>query len=143
MSIKVLEHFANTRRFHTTETHKNKQKVGQKKRRQKSGKKTAKTIEKIIEKESEKEAQQIVDMKAIANDLALSIIEANRQLDLYLDFKEDEIKKGLIDTRKVQQLTSALKNLNDILSDRKEDDNTTESLADSIQKAYENRVGDE
>ena len=51
---------------------------------QKEFKKGSKTIEKVIEKESEKEAQQIVDIKSIANDLALNIIKANSQLETYM-----------------------------------------------------------
>ncbi len=85
-----------------------------------------KTIEKVIEKESEKEAQQIVDIKSIANDLALNIIKANTELNLYID-NEGKNKKGLIDKKGLKQLTSALKDLNDILnSGQNEKDNQKE-----------------
>ena len=50
----------------------------------KEERKSTKVIEKVIEKESEKEAQKIVDIKAIATDLALNIIKANSQLEKYI-----------------------------------------------------------
>lgn len=115
------------------------------KKRQKEDKKATKTIEKTIEKESEKEAQQIVDIKSIANDLALNIIKANSQLETYMvkskkktkkvkyDYKSmkpkeenieehEEIEKmqGIIDRQGIKMLASALKDLNDILADKKE-----------------------
>lgn len=117
------------------------------KKRQKEDKKATKTIEKVTEKEAEKEAQQIVDIKSIANDLALNIIKANSQLETYIvknkkktkkvkyDYKvskpkEEEIieeeqidtMEGIIDRQAVKQLASALKDLNEILTDKKEND---------------------
>lgn len=123
------------------------------KKRQKEDKKATKTIEKTIEKESEKEAQQIVDLKSIANDLALNIIKANSQLETYIvkskkktktvkydynagkpqletiEEKEDiETRDGIIDRQGLKQLTSALKDLNDILVNK--DDNNKEDKID-------------
>ena len=117
------------------------------KKEEKEEKKSSKTIEKTIEKESEKEAQQIVDIKSIANDLALNIIKANNQLETYIiknkkktkkvkyDYKvskpseeeiteneEIETMEGIIDRQGVKQLASALKDLNEILTDKKEND---------------------
>jgi hypothetical protein len=133
---------------------------------QKSDKKVTKTIEKVIEKESEKEAQQIVDIKAIANDLALKVIESRKELNMHIarnkkktktveyDYmcnkpsketieEKEEIKSyiDIIDRQGLKQLTSALKDLNDILTDKKENGNDNQSLADAIQKAYETKVG--
>lgn len=113
----------------------------------KEDKKSTKTIEKTIEKESEKEAQQIVDIKSIANDLALNIIKANRQLETYIvknkrktkkvkyDYKVSkpseeetteeeslECMEGIIDRQGLKMLASALKDLNEILTDKKEND---------------------
>ena len=87
----------------------------------KEDKKSTKTIEKTIEKESEKEAQQIVDIKSIANDLALNILKANKEANLYIDLKGNK-QKGLIDKKGLKQLTSALKDLKEILTDKKEND---------------------
>lgn len=110
------------------------------KKHQKDIKKTSKTIKKTIEKESEKEAQQIVDIKSIAKDLALNIMKANSQLETYIvknkkktkkvkyDYKvskpseeeiieneEIETAEGIIDRQGLKMLTSALKDLNEII----------------------------
>ena len=50
------------------------------KKHQKDIKKTSKTIEKVTEKEAEREAEKIANIKSIANDLALNIEKANKQL---------------------------------------------------------------
>ena len=106
----------------------------------KEDKKSTKTIKKTIEKESEKEAQQIVDIKSIAKDLALNIMKANSQLETYIvknkkktkkvkyDYKvskpseeeiieneEIETAEGIIDRQGLKMLTSALKDLNEII----------------------------
>lgn len=135
------------------------------KKRQKEDKKATKTIEKTIEKESEKEAQQIVDLKSIANDLALNIIKANSQLETYIvknkkkkktvkydyqankpqletiEEKEDiETRDGIIDRQGLKQLASALKDLNDILVNK--DDNSKEDKIDQylskIERVFKN-----
>lgn len=112
----------------------------------KEDKKSTKIIEKVIEKESEKEAQKIVDIKAIATDLALNIIKANSQLEQYIirtkkktkkveydilakkpsyeEINENEnieIGEGIVDKKGLKQLTSALKDLNDILNDKNDE----------------------
>lgn len=136
------------------------------KKHQNGIKKTSKTIEKVTEKESEEDAQKIVDIKTIAKDLALKVIQANTELDRHLakttkktkiveyDYKcnkpsketieeVEEIKDyiSIIDRKGLKELTSALKDLNDILNN-KTDENKGASLADTIQKAYENKNGD-
>ena len=115
------------------------------KKRQKEDRKATKTIEKVTEKEAEKEAQQIVDIKSIANDLALNIIKANSQLETYIvknkkktkkvkyDYKvskpseeeviekeEIETMEGIIDRQGLKMLASALKDLNEIIGESKE-----------------------
>ena len=110
---------------------------------QKEFEKGSKTIKKVIEKESEKEAQQIVNIKSIANDLALNIIKANSQLETYIvkkkkktktvkyDYKvgkpqeektteseELETLNGIVDRQGLKMLASALKDLNEILTDK-------------------------
>ena len=112
----------------------------------KEDKKSTKIVEKVIEKESEKEAQKIVDIKAIATDLALNIIKANSHLEKYLimtkkktkkveydiwakkpskeeiEEEEDiEIGEGIVDKQGLKQLASALKDLNDILNNNNDD----------------------
>lgn len=133
----------------------------------KEDKKSTKTIEKVIEKESEKEAKKIVEVKDVANDLLLKIIQANKELNMHLARNKKKTKKveydyncnkpsketieeneeitsfvDIIDRQGLKQLTSALKDLNDILTNKNENDNTTQSLAETIQKAYESKAGD-
>jgi len=136
------------------------------KKAQKEHEKSTKTIEKTIEKESEKEAQQIVDLKSIANDLALKVIEAQKELNMHLAKNTTKTKKvkydyeckkpkeeiieekekivsyiDIIDRKGLKELTSALKDLNDIINNKQGDNNSTQSLAEAIQKAYESKVG--
>ena len=112
-----------------------------------------------IEKEAEKEAQQIVDIKSIANDLALNIIKANSQLETYLvknkkktkkvkyDYKankpseeeiieneEIETMKGIIDRQGLKMLASALKDLNEIIGNDKEANKETLDKLDEVLK---------
>lgn len=137
---------------------KNKTKGWKNKKVLKEEEKSTKVIEKVLEIESEKEAQQIVDIKSIANDLALKIMEANKQLDTYIvknkkktktikyDYKvgkpetetineneEIETMQGNIDRIGLKQLTSALKDLNDILSN-KEDNNKENKIDQYLSK---------
>lgn len=123
------------------------------KKRQKCDKSATKTIEKVIEKEAEKEAQQIADIKTIANDLALNIIKANSQLETCIvknkkktktveyDYKvskpqketiieneEIETMNGIIDRQGLKMLTSALKDIKEILEDGNRENNEVEDL---------------
>ena len=132
---------------------KNKTKGWKNKKVLKQEEKSTKVIEKVLEKESEKEAQQIVDIKSIANDLALNIIKANKQLEKYIiknkkktktivynqevgkpqkeTINEDEsikVLNGIIDRQGLKMLTSALKDLNDILANN--DNNNKEDKID-------------
>ena len=125
----------------------------------KEEKKSTKTIEKTIEKEAEKEAQQIVDLKTVANDLALNIIKANSQLETYIiknkkktktvkyDYKvskpqeettteKEEIKtmNGIIDRQGLKMLTSALRDLNEIIGDKENTDTETLQKLDEVLK---------
>ena len=122
-------------------------------------KKSEKVIEKVIEKESEKKAQQIANIKSIANDLALNIIKANSQLETYIvknkkktkkvkyDYKvskpseeeitekeEIETMEGIIDRQGLKMLTSALKDLNEIIGENKETNKETLDKLDEVLK---------
>jgi len=127
------------------------------KKAEKEQKKSEKTIEKVIERESEKEAKQIADIKSIANDLALNIMKANSQLETYIvknkkktkkvkyDYKamkpreeetteNEEIKtmEGIIDRNGLKMLTSALRDLKEILEVNKEAEEANISNAKEI-----------
>jgi len=124
----------------------------------KEDKKSTKTIEEVINIEAKKEAKKIADIKDIANDLALNIIRANTQLEQYIvknkkktktveyDYKvskpsketthEDEtieVLEGIIDRQGLKQLTSALKDINDILVDKQEDNKNIEDLTPLVE----------
>ena len=121
----------------------------------------------VIEKESEKEANKIIQVKDVANDLLSKIVQANNELNMHIarnkkktktveynyDMckpskeiidEEEEIKSyiDIIDRKGLKELTSALKDLNDILTNKNEEGNNGQSLAETIQKAYENKAGD-
>ena len=113
------------------------------------------------------EAEKILKIEDVANELLLKISKANDELNKHLaknttktktveyDYRcnkpsketieeKEQIKSyiDIIDRQGLKQLTSALKDLNDILSN-KNGDNNTQSLADVIQKAYESKIGEE
>ena len=129
------------------------------KKGEKEEKKSSKTIEKVIEKEAEKEAQQIINIKSIANDLALNIIKANSQLETYIVKKKKKTKKvrydykvskpseeetteneeietmdGIIDRQGLKMLASALKDLNEIIGENKETNKETLDKLDEVLK---------
>lgn len=144
---KSVSAFLKSKQINTTSGSTKKAVIGWKeKKAQKEHEKSTKIIEKTIEKESEKEAQQIVDLKSIANDLALNIIKANSQLETYIvkkkkktktvkyDYKamkpseektteneEIETMNGIIDRQGLKMLASALKDISEVLIDKKED----------------------
>lgn len=114
----------------------------------KEDKKSTKTIEKVIEKESEREADKIIQVKDVANDLLAKIAQANNELDKHIvtnktktkaveyDYKCNKPKKetieekeqktsfiDIIDRKGLKELTSALKDLNDILGNEHQDNN--------------------
>lgn len=129
--------------------------------------KSNKIVEKVIEKQSEKEANKIIQVKDVANDLLSKIVQANDELNMHIarnkkktktveyDYKcnkpsketineEEEIKSyiDIIDRKGLKELTSALKDLNDILTNKNEEGNNGQTLAETIQKAYEGKAGD-
>lgn len=133
----------------------------------KEDKKSTKVIEKVLEKESEKEANKIIQVKDVANDLLSKIVQANNELNKHLAKHKTKVKAvvydkktskpskevvteqeeindyiSIIDRKGLKELTSALKDINDILTNKNEEGNNGQSLAETIQKAYENKAGD-
>lgn len=129
--------------------------------------KSNKIVEKVIEKQSEKEANEIIQVKDVANDLLSKIVQANNELNKHLakhktkvktvvyDKKtskpskeiiteQEEVKDyiSIIDRKGLKELTSALKDLNDILTNKSKEENNVQSLAETIQQAYESKAGD-
>lgn len=134
--------------------------------------KTSKTIEIVTEKESKKDAKKIIQVKDVANDLLAKIVQANSELNMHLarnkkktktveyDYKSNKPKKetiqedeeiksymDIIDRKGLKGLTSALKDISDILNvqtnDGKENDleNAKEVLI-KIREVTENATDD-
>lgn len=122
----------------------------------KEQRKSNKTVEKVIEKQSEKEAQQIADIKSIANELALNVLKANTELNKHIaksktktktvtydpkalkpskevTKEQEEVNEyiSIIDRQGLKMLASALKDLNEILANKKEND--TNNINQNIQ----------
>ena len=125
----------------------------------KEDKKSTKIIEKVIEKESEKEADKIIKVQDVANDLLAKIVQANNELNMHLarnkkktktveyDYKcnkpkketideQEEIKSyvDIIDRQGLKMLSSALKDLNEIIGDNKETNEETLKKLDDVLK---------
>ncbi len=139
-SYKSVSSFLKERGINNNSYARNNTKGWKEKKRQNTDKKVTKTIEKVTEKESEKEAEKIIQIKDVANDLLKKVLEANNELNIHLatnkvktktveyDYavkkpkketieEKEEIKSytDIIDKKALKELTSALKNLNDIL----------------------------
>ena len=129
------------------------------KKRQKEDEKATKVVEKTIEKESEKESSQIVQIKDVANDLLTKIVKANEELNMHLTRnkkklraikydtrtnkpskeivqEEEEIKSyiDIIDRKGLKMLSSALKDLNEIIGENKETNKETLEKLDEVLK---------
>lgn len=133
------------------------------KKQQKETLKTSKIVEKVIEKEANKEANKIVSTKDTATKLLEKINESMEELNKYLakntrktktieynvqvgkPSKEiidetEELREviSLIDRSGLKQLTSALKDVNDVLNGGN-DPNASNSFAKSIEEAWSKR----
>ena len=91
------------------------------KKRQKEDKKATKTIEKIIEKQSNEDANTIVKINDVANELLKRVMEATEELNIHVDMFGNQ-HKGIIDRSDIKKLTSALKDLKDIIPQKQEDE---------------------
>lgn len=80
-----------------------------------------KTIEKVIEKESERDAKTIVKLNDVAEELLKKVMEATSQLNIHVDMFGNQ-HPGIIDRSDIKKLTSALKDLKDIIPPKQEDE---------------------
>lgn len=137
---KSVSQFIKSKKIPYNGTTKSKTKGWKEKKRLKQDQKTTKTIEKVIEKQAEKEANELVNIKTTAELLLLKINDSILELDRYtaktskktkkvtFDYKVNKPKeevtteetsigeyKAIIDRLGLKNLTSALKDLNDIL----------------------------
>lgn len=158
---KSVSQFIKSKKMPYNGTTKTKTKGWSEEKRLKQDQKTTKVIEKVIEKESEAEAQKIVDVKDVAQELLNKIIVANSELNMHLarnkkktkiveyDYdcnkpskevvdEKEEITSyiDIIDRQGLKQLTSALKDLSEILnpknSDGENDNNEDNSFVTAL-----------
>ena len=154
---KSVSQFIKSKEIPYNGTTKSKTKGWTDKKRLKQDQKATKIIEKVIEKESEKEANKIVQVKDVANDLLAKIVQANNELNMHLarnkkktktveyDYKcnkpsketideVEEIKSyiDIIDRKGLKELTSALKDINDILEPKQDEDENDNSFIEAL-----------
>ncbi len=91
------------------------------KKRQKEDKKKTKTVEKVIEKQSTEDAKTIVKLNDVAEELLKKVMEATNQLNIHVDMFGNK-HTSIIDRNDVKKLTSALKDLKDIIPQKQEDE---------------------
>lgn len=84
----------------------------------KEERKSTKIIEKVIEKQSEKEANEIVSVSDVANKLLNKIMSASDELDTNNDMFGNTYKSAILNRSDLKKLTSALKDLDDILKNK-------------------------
>lgn len=134
------------------------------KKRENREKRKIKTIEEVTKKKSKEDAKKILKIGDVAEKLLSNILKATEQLEEYMVSDEQRYKsvkrdkdgkyveiiqskkqltkqKGLIDRKGIKELTSALRDIKEITSDSNGNEGS-QSLADAIQEAYENKVGD-
>lgn len=94
----------------------------------KERKKSSRTVEKVIEKQSDIDSDQIVKVNDVANKLLSKIMNATDELNTNMDMFGNT-HTGIINRADIKKLTSALKDINDILSsyDSDEIEDTTET----------------
>lgn len=96
------------------------------KKEKKEIQKSNKVVEKVIEKQAEKEANEIVSVNHVADKLLRKILEATDEINIKTDmFGNDYV--GIVDRADLKKLTSALKDIDDILKN-KNDSNDIEDL---------------
>ena len=87
------------------------------KKQDKQDKINTKTIQKVIEKQSEKEANEIVGVSEVAKELLKKVLEATNELNTQVDMFGNT-RDSIIDRSDLKKLTSALKDLDDILKNK-------------------------
>lgn len=91
------------------------------KKKQKEDRKATKTIEKVIEKQSEKNSEVVIKLNDVAEELLTKVMEATKELDKHIDMFGN-VHKGIIDRSDIKKLTSALKDLKDIIPAKPEEE---------------------
>lgn len=105
------------------------------KKRQKQDKSKTKTIEKVIEKEAEKEAEKIVTVNSVAEKLLNQILNATEELNKNVDMFGNLHENAIVNRADIKKLTSALKDLNDIL-DNQEKGKSDNSYIETLEEVW-------
>lgn len=112
-----------------------------KKKRQKQDKIETKTLEKIIEKQSSEDAKTVVKINDVANNLLNKLNKATEQLNIHVDMFGNQ-HVGIIDRSDIKKLTSALKDLKDIIpqkSEDEEDNSFVEALNGKVEEIWDEK----
>lgn len=91
------------------------------KKRQKEDKKATKIIEKIIEKQSENDSNAVVKLNDVAEELLKKVMEATKELNKHVDMFGG-IHESIVNRSDIKKLTSALKDLKDIIPQKEENE---------------------
>lgn len=97
--------------------------------------KSVKIIEKVINKTAEEEAKKIIKVNDVANSLLAKLMEATNELNTTPDMFGNT-HEGIVDRNSIKKLTSALKDISEILDGRESGDG---SFASEIEKAWRTR----
>lgn len=117
---------------------KNKTKGWKNKKVLKENEKSTKIIEKVIEKESTKEANKIIKINDVATNLLKKVMEATNELNIHMDMFGKQ-HKGIVDRSDIKKLTSALKDLKEIIPDKtveEEDNSFVEALNGKVEDVW-------
>lgn len=106
------------------------------KKAQKEDIKSTKIIEKVIEKQAEKEANEIVSVNHVADKLLKKILEATDQINIKMDMFGNQ-HAGIVDRADLKKLTSALKDVSEIIDGKK--DGSESTFINDIEKAWSDR----
>ena len=79
--------------------------------------KSTKTIEKIIEKQAEKDANEAITISSVADALLKKVNDAAKELNTHVDVFGNK-HNSIIDRNDLKKLTSALKDIDDVLKDK-------------------------
>lgn len=79
--------------------------------------KSTKTLEKIIEKQAEKDANDAITISTVADALLKKVHEAVKELNIHIDMFGNK-SDSIVDRNDLKKLTSALKDIDDILKDK-------------------------
>ena len=108
------------------------------KKRQKEDKIKTKTVQKTIEKQSEIDSEKAVKINDVANKLLVKIMNATDEINKNMDMFGN-IHEGIVNRADIKKLTSALKDINDIISSNsgtKEIEEKLDELLEAQKNAY-------